>query len=145
MLKIEAVTGNSEAYPPMHVPLKRSLISFPRGQIKRLLNHIIGTNDAPSLLSTDKTNNIGVCVYVCVCPQQHEPNLLPEVNAHDQGKICVVIDLDETLVHSSFKVHNQTDIHTTKKSNKNRKQNHLQRTIKPTLYQFKILKNVIKI
>lgn len=22
----------------------------------------------------------------------------------DQGKICVVIDLDETLVHSSFKV-----------------------------------------
>lgn len=24
----------------------------------------------------------------------------------DQGKICVVIDLDETLVHSSFKVRN---------------------------------------
>ncbi|CAI5648572.1 unnamed protein product [Oreochromis niloticus] len=32
-----------------------------------------------------------------------EPNLLPEVTAQDQGKICVVIDLDETLVHSSFK------------------------------------------
>ncbi|XP_049609616.1 carboxy-terminal domain RNA polymerase II polypeptide A small phosphatase 2 [Syngnathus scovelli] len=30
-------------------------------------------------------------------------SLLPEVTAHDQGKICVVIDLDETLVHSSFK------------------------------------------
>lgn len=39
---------------------------------------------------------------VCVCVQ--EPCLLPEVTAQDQGKICVVIDLDETLVHSSFKV-----------------------------------------
>ncbi|KAG7471924.1 hypothetical protein MATL_G00103190 [Megalops atlanticus] len=29
--------------------------------------------------------------------------LLPEVTPADQGKICVVIDLDETLVHSSFK------------------------------------------
>ncbi|KAM7405278.1 hypothetical protein PAMP_012552 [Pampus punctatissimus] len=32
-----------------------------------------------------------------------EPSLLPEVKDQDQGKICVVIDLDETLVHSSFK------------------------------------------
>lgn len=32
-----------------------------------------------------------------------EVSLLPEVDAQDQGKICVVIDLDETLVHSSFK------------------------------------------
>ncbi|XP_008317211.1 carboxy-terminal domain RNA polymerase II polypeptide A small phosphatase 2 [Cynoglossus semilaevis] len=32
-----------------------------------------------------------------------EPSLLPEINAQDQGKICMVIDLDETLVHSSFK------------------------------------------
>uniref|UniRef100_A0A3P8THC9 protein-serine/threonine phosphatase n=1 Tax=Amphiprion percula TaxID=161767 RepID=A0A3P8THC9_AMPPE len=32
-----------------------------------------------------------------------EPSLLPEMEAQDQGKICVVIDLDETLVHSSFK------------------------------------------
>ncbi|XP_028854920.1 carboxy-terminal domain RNA polymerase II polypeptide A small phosphatase 2 isoform X1 [Denticeps clupeoides] len=30
-------------------------------------------------------------------------SLLPEVTPEDQGKICVVIDLDETLVHSSFK------------------------------------------
>ncbi|XP_047438888.1 carboxy-terminal domain RNA polymerase II polypeptide A small phosphatase 2 isoform X2 [Mugil cephalus] len=37
--------------------------------------------------------------------KQSEPSLLPEVKAQDQGKICVVIDLDETLVHSSFKVY----------------------------------------
>ena len=30
--------------------------------------------------------------------------LLPEIRADDVGKKCVVIDLDETLVHSSFKV-----------------------------------------
>ncbi|MEE6471780.1 hypothetical protein FKM82_009371 [Ascaphus truei] len=30
-------------------------------------------------------------------------SLLPEVTQNDQGKICMVIDLDETLVHSSFK------------------------------------------
>lgn len=30
--------------------------------------------------------------------------LLPPVKPKDSGKICVVIDLDETLVHSSFKV-----------------------------------------
>ncbi|CAB1353884.1 unnamed protein product [Coregonus sp. 'balchen'] len=32
-----------------------------------------------------------------------ETSLLPEVTPQDEGKICVVIDLDETLVHSSFK------------------------------------------
>lgn len=30
--------------------------------------------------------------------------LLPEASINDYGKNCVVIDLDETLVHSSFKV-----------------------------------------
>uniref|UniRef100_A0A673TEN5 protein-serine/threonine phosphatase n=1 Tax=Suricata suricatta TaxID=37032 RepID=A0A673TEN5_SURSU len=35
--------------------------------------------------------------------------LLPEVTKEDQGRICVVIDLDETLVHSSFKPINNAD------------------------------------
>uniref|UniRef100_A0AAZ3QCV7 protein-serine/threonine phosphatase n=1 Tax=Oncorhynchus tshawytscha TaxID=74940 RepID=A0AAZ3QCV7_ONCTS len=39
------------------------------------------------------------------------PSLLPEMITQDQGKICVVIDLDETLVHSSFKV--ATDLYLT--------------------------------
>ncbi|XP_029450800.1 carboxy-terminal domain RNA polymerase II polypeptide A small phosphatase 2 [Rhinatrema bivittatum] len=30
-------------------------------------------------------------------------SLLPELKQQDMGKLCVVIDLDETLVHSSFK------------------------------------------
>ncbi|KAK2868684.1 hypothetical protein Q7C36_000555 [Tachysurus vachellii] len=36
-------------------------------------------------------------------PGPPEKYLLPEVNINDYGKKCVVIDLDETLVHSSFK------------------------------------------
>ncbi|XP_013878008.1 carboxy-terminal domain RNA polymerase II polypeptide A small phosphatase 2 isoform X1 [Austrofundulus limnaeus] len=41
--------------------------------------------------------------------KQSEISLLPEVKSHDEGKICVVIDLDETLVHSSFKPINNAD------------------------------------
>ncbi|XP_072117151.1 carboxy-terminal domain RNA polymerase II polypeptide A small phosphatase 1-like [Mobula birostris] len=36
-------------------------------------------------------------------------HLLPEVKVQDSGKKCVVIDLDETLVHSSFKPVNNAD------------------------------------
>ncbi|XP_016135872.1 CTD small phosphatase-like protein [Sinocyclocheilus grahami] len=36
-------------------------------------------------------------------PKPPAKYLLPEVSINDYGKNCVVIDLDETLVHSSFK------------------------------------------
>ncbi|XP_061094422.1 CTD (carboxy-terminal domain, RNA polymerase II, polypeptide A) small phosphatase-like a isoform X4 [Conger conger] len=36
-------------------------------------------------------------------PKPPAKNLLPEISIPDCGKNCVVIDLDETLVHSSFK------------------------------------------
>ncbi|KAH0513506.1 Carboxy-terminal domain RNA polymerase II polypeptide A small phosphatase 1 [Microtus ochrogaster] len=36
-------------------------------------------------------------------PKSQVQYLLPEAKAQDSDKICVVIDLDETLVHSSFK------------------------------------------
>lgn len=41
-----------------------------------------------------------------ICPPLQPPAkyLLPEMIISDYGKKCVVIDLDETLVHSSFKV-----------------------------------------
>ncbi|XP_059906695.1 carboxy-terminal domain RNA polymerase II polypeptide A small phosphatase 1-like isoform X1 [Gadus macrocephalus] len=35
--------------------------------------------------------------------------LLPSIKSKDSGKICVVLDLDETLVHSSFKPVNNAD------------------------------------
>lgn len=57
-----------------------------------------------NITSSANTYSVRACVHVRVSIQQQEPCLLPEVTAQDQGKICVVIDLDETLVHSSFKV-----------------------------------------
>ncbi|XP_075444062.1 CTD small phosphatase-like protein isoform X2 [Ascaphus truei] len=41
--------------------------------------------------------------------KHHTKYLLPELKLSDYGKKCVVIDLDETLVHSSFKPINNAD------------------------------------
>ncbi|XP_056663979.1 carboxy-terminal domain RNA polymerase II polypeptide A small phosphatase 1 isoform X2 [Monodelphis domestica] len=49
-------------------------------------------NNAPLLVEENGT-----------VPKAPVKYLLPEAKAQDLGKICVVIDLDETLVHSSFK------------------------------------------
>ena len=44
-------------------------------------------------------------IYVlCIFFQAAPKFLLPPVRHQDMNKKCVVIDLDETLVHSSFKV-----------------------------------------
>lgn len=57
-----------------------------------------------SLYFTCIMTNVGLCtLIVCVFQVQVRP-LLPQAKSKDAGKICVVIDLDETLVHSSFKV-----------------------------------------
>ncbi|XP_014809600.1 PREDICTED: carboxy-terminal domain RNA polymerase II polypeptide A small phosphatase 1 [Calidris pugnax] len=42
-------------------------------------------------------------------PQAAVKPLLPEIKPQDASKLCVVIDLDETLVHSSFKPVNNAD------------------------------------
>lgn len=41
--------------------------------------------------------------------QEKEIWLLPPIQPHLQGRKCLVLDLDETLVHSSFKILNQAD------------------------------------
>ncbi|XP_068543298.1 LOW QUALITY PROTEIN: carboxy-terminal domain RNA polymerase II polypeptide A small phosphatase 1 [Anas acuta] len=42
-------------------------------------------------------------------PKAAAKHLLPELKPQDASKLCVVIDLDETLVHSSFKPVNNAD------------------------------------
>nr|XP_048724758.1 carboxy-terminal domain RNA polymerase II polypeptide A small phosphatase 1 isoform X2 [Caretta caretta] len=44
-----------------------------------------------------------------VVPKAAVKYLLPEIKPQDASKLCVVIDLDETLVHSSFKPVNNAD------------------------------------
>ncbi|XP_069554257.1 carboxy-terminal domain RNA polymerase II polypeptide A small phosphatase 1-like isoform X1 [Brachyistius frenatus] len=88
---------------------------------------------SPSL-SSKKPRSRGLfsSLFCCLCRDQPEPPpvnnnapllveengsvskiqvkpLLPPLKSKDSGKICVVIDLDETLVHSSFKPVNNAD------------------------------------
>uniref|UniRef100_A0A4W3JNF8 protein-serine/threonine phosphatase n=1 Tax=Callorhinchus milii TaxID=7868 RepID=A0A4W3JNF8_CALMI len=53
----------------------------------------------------EENGSIAKSDQVQVIPSPSPPTkfLLPERKANDAGKKCVVIDLDETLVHSSFK------------------------------------------
>ncbi|XP_014028374.1 uncharacterized protein isoform X3 [Salmo salar] len=61
-------------------------------------------------LSDDESFESCECEY-CVPPREQvsAKPLLPQIKSQDSGKICVVIDLDETLVHSSFKPVNNAD------------------------------------
>ncbi|XP_028249503.1 carboxy-terminal domain RNA polymerase II polypeptide A small phosphatase 1-like isoform X2 [Parambassis ranga] len=84
--------------------------------------------------SSKKPRNRGLLhnLFCCLCHKETEPSsakhnapllveengslskvraepLLPQMKSNDAGKICVVIDLDETLVHSSFKPVNNAD------------------------------------
>lgn len=42
-------------------------------------------------------------------PESKQTWLLPPVQPHHKGRKCLILDLDETLVHSSFKILNQAD------------------------------------
>uniref|UniRef100_A0A3Q2XFG3 Mitochondrial import inner membrane translocase subunit TIM50 n=1 Tax=Haplochromis burtoni TaxID=8153 RepID=A0A3Q2XFG3_HAPBU len=88
---------------------------------------------SPSLSSKKpRSGGLFSSLFCCLCRDQPEPPpvnnnapllveengtvskiqakpLLPPVKSKDSGKICVVIDLDETLVHSSFKPVNNAD------------------------------------
>uniref|UniRef100_A0A3B4AB71 protein-serine/threonine phosphatase n=1 Tax=Periophthalmus magnuspinnatus TaxID=409849 RepID=A0A3B4AB71_9GOBI len=70
-------------------------------------------NNAPLLVEENGTVSKVLCLFVYLfvylCAQIQVKPLLPPVKSKDSGKICVVIDLDETLVHSSFKPVNNAD------------------------------------
>ncbi|KAG5842029.1 hypothetical protein ANANG_G00173330 [Anguilla anguilla] len=65
------------------------------------------TNNNTSSLPppVEENGTVPKCDQVQVIPIPSPPAkyLLPEMHISDYGKKCVVIDLDETLVHSSFK------------------------------------------
>ncbi|XP_038862224.1 carboxy-terminal domain RNA polymerase II polypeptide A small phosphatase 1-like isoform X3 [Salvelinus namaycush] len=98
-------------------------------------NYTLREEDAPAhVVSSKKPRSRGIfrSLFCCLChketeqipvnnnaPLSVEENgtiskvpakpLLPQLKSQDSGKICVVIDLDETLVHSSFKPVNNAD------------------------------------
>ncbi|XP_040003817.1 carboxy-terminal domain RNA polymerase II polypeptide A small phosphatase 1 isoform X2 [Xiphias gladius] len=68
------------------------------------------SRDSEEEQSDDESSETCECEY-CFPQKEQVPSkpLLPLVKSNDAGKICVVIDLDETLVHSSFKPVNNAD------------------------------------
>ncbi|XP_044072902.1 probable serine/threonine-protein kinase kinX isoform X1 [Siniperca chuatsi] len=68
------------------------------------------SRDSEEEQSDDESSEPCECEY-CIPPIEQVPAkpLLPRIKSNDAGKICVVIDLDETLVHSSFKPVNNAD------------------------------------
>uniref|UniRef100_A0A673W1G6 protein-serine/threonine phosphatase n=1 Tax=Salmo trutta TaxID=8032 RepID=A0A673W1G6_SALTR len=96
------------------------------------LNRHHPTSPPPSSSKKPRSRGLFHSLFCCLCHDQAEPPpvnnnapllveengtvskvqvrpLLPQAKSKDAGKICVVIDLDETLVHSSFKPVNNAD------------------------------------
>ncbi|XP_068185388.1 uncharacterized protein [Antennarius striatus] len=68
------------------------------------------STDSEEEQSDDESSESCECEYCIPSTEQTSAKpLLPRVKSNDTGKICVVIDLDETLVHSSFKPVNNAD------------------------------------
>ncbi|XP_073485608.1 CTD small phosphatase-like protein isoform X1 [Aquarana catesbeiana] len=67
------------------------------------------TSPLPPLVEENGGVQKGDQTQVITIPTPPTKYLLPEPNVSDYGKKCVVIDLDETLVHSSFKPINNAD------------------------------------
>ncbi|NXX21187.1 CTDS1 phosphatase, partial [Podargus strigoides] len=86
----------------------------------------------PAAAKKPRSRSILQSLFCCLCRDEGEPcagtpgapllveengalpkaavkHLLPESKPQDASKLCVVIDLDETLVHSSFKPVNNAD------------------------------------
>ncbi|XP_042715641.1 CTD small phosphatase-like protein isoform X3 [Chrysemys picta bellii] len=63
------------------------------------------TSTLPPLVEENGGLQKGDQMQVIPIPSPPAKYLLPELTVLDYGKKCVVIDLDETLVHSSFKVY----------------------------------------
>lgn len=91
-----------------------------------------GAQSPPAAAKKPRGRSILQSLFCCLCHDDAEPfsvnnnapllveengtvpkatvkHLLPEIKPQDASKLCVVIDLDETLVHSSFKPVNNAD------------------------------------
>lgn len=75
-----------------------------KGKSNSLVNSIhaiccFGGVVAPNSIVDDKSDKEEICIDDC----ERESWLLPPQLPQDAGKKCLVLDLDETLVHSTFK------------------------------------------
>lgn len=59
---------------------------------------------AAASVATTSNQTAAQAALVSSAPQETKKSLLPALRPEHQGRKCLVLDLDETLVHSSFKV-----------------------------------------
>ncbi|EMR11200.1 hypothetical protein PNEG_00792 [Pneumocystis murina B123] len=94
----------------------RNSISIDEEKMDILLGNY-GTREAeinysikkPLFLDTSDNADLSHSITDSLGPSVHSKWLLGPVLEADKGKKCLVLDLDETLVHSSFKVIHQAD------------------------------------
>lgn len=87
---IELETAQSPALPKVETP--KSELPPPPPLERRQSQ--VGTQEVPAVPGSSQDKQVW---------------LLPPVQPHLKGRKCLVLDLDETLVHSSFKILNQAD------------------------------------
>lgn len=63
----------------------------------------------PPLSQRQEQVGTGAVATLPDAPAQKQTWLLPPIQSQFKGRKCLVLDLDETLVHSSFKILNQAD------------------------------------
>lgn len=63
----------------------------------------------PAVPNPPNTSADNGAVGIMVPEQPPQKSLLPPIAPHMKGRKCLVLDLDETLVHSSFKILHQAD------------------------------------
>ncbi|XP_026152004.1 uncharacterized protein LOC113123874 isoform X1 [Mastacembelus armatus] len=102
-----------ETQPPLDVihSVVSEHVKFEEGDAEMQENSLSEeSRDSEEEQSDDESSEPCECEYCIPLTEQvpAEP-LLPQMKSNDAGKICVVIDLDETLVHSSFKPVNNAD------------------------------------
>ncbi|OWZ12936.1 Nuclear LIM factor interactor-interacting protein spore-specific form [Phytophthora megakarya] len=112
-------TDENGKQQPILTGLRRESTSTSKGQHRGSFRNIFGniwsalsthdqsqdldkTNRRRSSLSKPKTATVSNAI-------QLRPNLLPPVSPNDANKKCLVLDLDETLVHSSFRPTDNAD------------------------------------
>ncbi|CAK7235459.1 hypothetical protein SCUCBS95973_009277 [Sporothrix curviconia] len=64
------------------------------------------TSALPPVENHNSANNVAIADLI---EAHREKSLLPPIEPHLKGRKCLVLDLDETLVHSSFKILHQAD------------------------------------
>eukprot|EP00764_Aduncisulcus_paluster_P009123 gnl/Carplike_NY0171/3008_a4043_488.p1 GENE.gnl/Carplike_NY0171/3008_a4043_488~~gnl/Carplike_NY0171/3008_a4043_488.p1 ORF type:complete len:383 (-),score=108.06 gnl/Carplike_NY0171/3008_a4043_488:70-1218(-) len=89
-IKVETKTNPIATIKPVHTMVPDAAVDDSKTQITK--KAVSDDPNDPQLkdVTTDVT-------------EEYRPALLPPLDPHNRGKKCLVLDLDETLVHSSFK------------------------------------------